>query len=89
MDNNPAEQAIRPFTLGGKNWVNVDSMRGAQTSAILYSLIETAKANNLRIYEYLEYLLENLVKHSDDTNRDFFKVSREFNGHFMKWKIIC
>ena len=71
MDNNLAEQAIRPFTLGRKNWVNVDSMRGAQASAILYSLVETAKANHLRVYEYLEFLLKNLSEHAEDTNRDF------------------
>ena len=49
MDNNRAEQAIRPFTLGRKNWVNMYSTRGAQSSAVLYSLVETAKANNLNV----------------------------------------
>lgn len=73
MDNNRAEQAIRPFTLGRKNWVNMDSIRGAQASAILYSLVETAKANNLRVYEYLELLLTGLAEHTDDTDRDFLK----------------
>lgn len=73
MDNNLAEQAIRPFTLGRKNWVNMASIRGAQASAILYSLVETAKANNLRVYEYLEYLLTELPRHADDTSRDFLK----------------
>ena len=57
MDNNTAERAIRPFTLGRKNWVNVDSIRGAEASAVMYSLVETAKANGLRVYEYLEYVL--------------------------------
>ena len=73
MDNNRAEQAIRPFTLGRKNWVNMDSIRGAQASAILYSLVETAKANNLRIYEYLELLLAGLAEHAEDTDRNFLK----------------
>lgn len=73
MDNNVAERAIRPFTLGRKNWVNMDSIRGAQASAILYSLIETAKANNLRVYEYLEYLLDELSRHADDKDREFIK----------------
>ena len=71
MDNNLAKQAIRPFTLGRKNWVNVDSMRGAQASTILYSLVEAAKANHLRVYEYLKFLLKNLSEHAEDTNRDF------------------
>ena len=71
MDNNTAERAIRPFTLGRKNWVNIDSIRGAEASAIMYSLVETAKANGLRVYEYLEYVLTELAAHQDDTSRDF------------------
>ena len=70
-DNNLAEHAIRPFTLDRKNWVNMNSVRGAEASAIMYSLIETAKANNLRVYEYLEYVLTELAKHQDDTNHAF------------------
>ena len=73
MDNNLAKRAIRPFTLGRKNWVNMNSIRGAQASAIMYSLVETAKANNLRVYEYLEYVLTELVRHQDDTDRAFLK----------------
>lgn len=73
MDNNRAEQAIRPFTLGRKNWVNMDSIRGAQANTILYSLVETAKANSLHVYEYLELLLIGLAEHADDTDRDFIK----------------
>lgn len=71
MDNNLAERAIRPFTLGRKNWVNMDSIRGAETSAIMYSLVETAKANNLRVYEYLEYVLTELAAYQNDTDRAF------------------
>ena len=63
MDNNRAEQAIRPFTLGRKNWVNMYSPKGAQASAIIYSLVETAKANNLRIYDYFEHLISEISKH--------------------------
>ena len=73
MDNNRAEQAIRPFTVGRKNWVNVYSQGGASASAILYSIIETTRANNLRINDYLEYVISELVKHQDDTNRDFLE----------------
>lgn len=71
MDNNTAERALRPFALGRKNWGNVDSIRGAEASAIMYSLVETAKANGLRVYEYLEYVLTELAAHQDDTSRDF------------------
>ena len=73
MDNNRAEQAIRPFTLGRKNWVNMYSKNGARASAILYSIIETTRANNLRTIDYLEYLLTELVNHQDDTSRNFIE----------------
>lgn len=73
MDNNRAEQAIRPFTLGRKNWVSMYSQNGAGASAILYSIIETTRANNLKTIDYLEYLLTELVNHQDDTSRDFIE----------------
>lgn len=52
MDNNAAEQAIRPFTIGRKNFVNIESSNGAKASAVLYSLAETTKANHLNTYKY-------------------------------------
>ena len=51
----------------------MDSICGAQASAILYSLVETAKANNLRVYEYPEYLLDGLSRHAEDKGREFIK----------------
>lgn len=71
MDNNTAERAIRPFTVGRKKWGNVNSIRGSEVSAIMYSLVETAKANGLRVYDYLEYVLTELAAHQDDTDRAF------------------
>ncbi len=44
MDNNAAEQSIRGFCIGKKNWVMIDTVAGAQSSAIIYSIAETAKA---------------------------------------------
>ena len=57
LSNNAAENAIRPFTVGRKNWLFADTPKGARASATVYSIIETAKANNLNVYTYLEYLL--------------------------------
>ena len=51
MTNNAAERAIRPFVLGRKNWYLVDTRSGAESTAILYSMAETAKANNVKPYE--------------------------------------
>lgn len=60
MDNNLAENAIRPFVLGRKNWLFADTPAGAHASGGLYSLIETAKTNGLEPYWYLRYLFERL-----------------------------
>ena len=59
-DNNLAENAIRPFVVGRKNWLFAGTPEGAEASAAIYSLIETAKANGLDTYKYLRYLFENL-----------------------------
>lgn len=71
MDNNAAEQSIRGFCIGKKNWVMIDTVAGAESSAIIYSIAETAKANNLKPYDYFEYLLTEIPKHLDDTDRSF------------------
>ena len=67
-DNNLAENAIRPFVVGRKNWLFSGHPRGAKASAVLYSLIETAKANNLEPYSYLRFLFDRLphAKSEDD-----------------------
>jgi transposase len=59
-DNNIAENAIRPFVVGRKNWLFAGTVEGARASAAIYSLIETAKANKLEPYKYLRFLFENL-----------------------------
>ena len=71
MENNAAERAIRPFCIGKKNWIMSDTVHGAEASAVIYSIVETAKANDLKPYEYLKYLLEEIPKHMDDTSMEF------------------
>lgn len=71
MDNNAAEQSIRGFCIGKKNWIMIDTVAGAESSAIIYSIAETAKANNLKPYDHFEYLLTEIPKHLDDTDRAF------------------
>lgn len=53
---------IRPFVIGKKNWRLIDAVHGAQSSAIAYSIAETAKANNLKPYEYFKHLLKEIPK---------------------------
>ncbi len=60
IDNNRAERAIKPFVIGRKNWMFSNTANGAQASAILYSLIETAKVNGLTPFDYIMCLLEQI-----------------------------
>lgn len=65
IDNNASERAIRGFCIGKKNWQMIDTINGAHSSAIIYSIAETAKANNLKPYDYFVYLLEEIPKHME------------------------
>ena len=71
IDNNPVENAIRPFAIGRKNWLFSASVDGAKASANLYSLIETAKANGLEPYAYLKRVFSELpnAKGFDDVDK--------------------
>jgi len=60
LSNNRAERSIKPFIIGRKNWLFANTVKGAQASALLYSLIETAKENNLKVFDYLCWLFEQL-----------------------------
>ena len=57
ISNNRAENAIRPFVVGRKNWLFSDSPKGAAASAMIYSLVVSAKQNGLKVEEYLTNLL--------------------------------
>jgi len=58
LSNNRAENAIRPFTVGRKNWLFANSVKGAKASAVLYSIIEAAKANGINPYDYLAHVFK-------------------------------
>lgn len=61
LDNNAAENAIRPFVVGRKNWIFSDTPSGAHASAAIYSIIETAKANNQEPFAYLHHVLSSIA----------------------------
>jgi transposase len=60
IDNNRAERSIKPFVIGRKNWLFANTPKGARASAVAYSIIETAKENQLNPYAYLNYLFDKL-----------------------------
>ena len=66
VDNNRAERAIKPFVIGRKAWLFSHSKSGANASAILYSIIETAKANGLTPFDYIMHCLEHLSASPDN-----------------------
>ena len=77
IDNNASERAIRGFCIGKKNWQMIDTIHGAKSSAMIYSIVETAKANNLKPFDYVQHLLEEIPKHMNDKDCSFH-VQRNF-----------
>ena len=74
ISNNLAENSIRPFTIGRKNWLISGSPKGARASAVVYSIIETAKANGLDPYKYLNYVFKNMPG-----------INQEYYEEFLPW----
>ena len=69
VDNNRGERAVKPFVIGRKNWLFSNTANGARASAMLYSIIETAKANGLVPFDYLHYVLQAIVENPGDIDR--------------------
>ena len=80
IDNNAAENAIRPNVLGRKNWLFSFSEAGAKANAICLSLAETAKANNLNVFKYLTYLFKELPNTP-------FKEEPELLEDYLPWSL--
>jgi transposase len=90
-DNNLAENAIRPFVIGRKNWLFAGTPKGAKASATLYSLVETAKANGIDSYSYLRFLFENLpfAKAEDDYRKLLPQnVTKEQLDYKVSWSVV-
>ena len=86
ISNNQVENAIRPFVIGRKGWLFADTPQGAEASAIIYSLMETAKANNLRLDDYLLHLLSILPERAERSKNleidDLLPWSEEMKSWF-------
>ena len=78
ISNNRAENSIRPFAVGRRGWLFADTPKGAQASAIAYSIVETAKLNGLDVFQYLNYLFKCLP------NIDF-KEKPELLTEYLPW----
>lgn len=73
LDNKATEGALRSFCLHKHAWKLIDSIDSAKSSAIIYSITETAKANNLNPFRYLEYVLSVMKDHQEDTDYCFME----------------
>lgn len=86
ISNNQVENAIRPFVVGRKGWLFSDTPQGAKASAVIYSLIETAKANNLKAGEWLEHVLtvlpERFAYDPNDCIDDLLPWAEEMQSRF-------
>ena len=69
IDDSASERALRNFTIGRKNWMTINTIRGAQASAVIYSITETARANKLNVYYYVSHLLTELPKMVDEDGK--------------------
>jgi len=81
LSNNRAERSIKPFVIGRKNWMFSNTPRGAEASAIIFSIIETAKENRLNVYEYLKYLFERLSQITSTQIDDCLPWSESIPDH--------
>ena len=73
ISNNRAERSIKPFVIGRKNFLFANTARGAQASAIMYSLVETAKENGIKPYDYIVWLLRSAAELRLDLHPDAAK----------------
>ena len=89
-DNGACERHIRPFATARKVWLFCNTIDGAKATAILYTLVETAKANGADPYYYLKYLLDGMPSHMDDHDRSFLADmmpwSKKFEAYAAKEK---
>ena len=70
-DNGHVERVIRSYSVGRANWLFADTVRGAKVNAIMYSIVETAKANNANVPIYLQYLFEQIPLHRAGGDKDY------------------
>lgn len=85
ISNNQVENAIRPFVVGRKGWLFADTTRGAEASAVTYSVIETAKANNLNVHEWLNYVLKVLPERFAYDPNDCIDDLLPWTDEMQKW----
>jgi len=86
IDNGFCERGIRPFTVGRNNWIACDVVGGAETAAIMYTIVGTARENKANVYLYLRYLLEQVPKHLDGKSLDFLDDMMPWSEKYLSYE---
>ncbi len=86
IDDGATERAIRTFAISKRSSMFSTSIEGTEASAVMYSILETAKANHVNVYLYLRYLLEEITKHLDDTNMDFPEAMMPWSQEYLSYE---
>ena len=86
IDNGHAERVIRSYSVGRANWLFADTVFGAKVNALMYSVVETAKANHVNVRYYLQYLLEEIPKHLDQSDKSFLKDMVPWSDAFRSYE---
>jgi len=83
LSNNRIENSVRPFALGRRNWLFCNTVNGANASAIIYSIIESAKANALKPFEYIKFILETMPNSTTGKIDELLPWSKSIPKHCL------
>ncbi len=86
IDDGATERHIRPFAIGRNNFLFCNTIAGAEAMATVYTLVETAKANGANAYWYLRYLMDEMPKHLDGTDRSFLPEMLPWSEPFLRYQ---
>jgi hypothetical protein len=89
IDNGASERHIRAVAIGRKNFLFCDSIDGAEALAIMYTIVETARANKANVYYYLKYILEQMPRHMEGTDTGFLESMMPWSPEFREYERIC
>lgn len=88
IDNGHAERIIRSYSVGRANWLFADTVFGAEINALMYSVVETAKANHVNVRCYLQYLLEEMPKHLDQSDKSFLNDMVPWSDAYRSYEAL-
>ena len=85
-DNGHVERIIRSYSIGRANWLFADTVFGAEINALMYSVVETARANSVNVECYLRYLFEEVPVHLDDTDRSWLEKMMPWSDEYHRYE---